>query len=784
MPGAVLILLVTGGVGVLALGLWIWFRSQARSRVVPATAHSARHATKPPPAFRDEGRPSPDLVGTAGGGGIDDYTPPESVPPADAAPRPRDAENSDEHFLPPSANPAVAARPPEIASEDAPAPATLYGDGGAKATGRLETVETASGATEMPAVSESASKLAVLSESDHAQPPDDGQEESLDFGTAVTGFKQPVPTPNESAGAEAPATEGQDSYGPPLSQSPVEMPLALGDGDWAHVNDDAGGAAAEVSASQSEIFAERDVSDGDEGSGERDGLLAEEPPHKQLGGFAIERPPESAAVADHLVAELIENDLTTLPVGGGEEQASEPEEETPAEVVPAFRPRPPKSAQHRDRRGQRRPAQPNVAAASTEPLPAPAPVLRTPAEVRLRLIIHPVRRTVSISAVLGRPAGYPDSVTLLLGGGTEIGAYGEDRYDDVDLEWTPSLLLGEVRLDSREGYQWLRSSRRIHIFSELANEQGLMSVGAATLNAASAVVCMQEDAEAVRSAAVACGSPELVSHDSWTGVPEGWVVLSGYRPARAALMPLDPQLTTLDPGVGAEIRLSGGLQVRSGSFAQGDPPRIEIQPFPVGAQVTIDGMPATMNDDGCWRTAGWDRTGDHLVDVVPGPSLTYRIVGDPWAEGGWESWDAHPGRFAVPSNLPWARTQICGASVSCPSGEHVVAAEAMTSVIALGLRHGVAMLRVRPDAPVAVGLLREVPAFLISSWGPRRIQGRVDWLAPASGERLARTIDLSWVAVVRNAASRRLPLNADGPAAQEAWRRARSRARRYRKAGA
>lgn len=785
MPGVALILFVSGAVGAIALGLWIVFRvRRTRLRVVSATAHSARHSTEPPPAYRDERRASPEPVGTAGRGGLDDYTGPESAPPAEATPRECDAGSSDEHFaLPLAANPAVAAQPSEMRSEDAPAPATLYEAEGAHATGRLATAETASGAAEILAGSESESGLAVLSEPDHAPLPEGGQEELPGLATAVAECKQPVPAPNESAGAEATAKEGTDSCGPPLSP-PEEMPLAQDGGDLAEANGDAGSAATMTSTSQSEVCAGADAS-GDapsQGGRESEGLPAEEPP-QQCGGFAIERPPESAAVAYDLTVEAIEDDLAALP-GAGAEQPSEPEAEAPAEVVPASRPRPSKPAQHRDRRGQRRPAQPKVAAVSSEGSPAPAAALRTPAEARLRLIIHPIRRTVSISAVLARPAGYPDRITLLLGAGTEIGAYGEDRYDDADLEWTPSLLSGEVRLDSREGYQWLRSSRRIHIFSEQANEQGLMSVGSATLNSASAVVCTREDAEAVRSAAVACGSPELVSHDRWTGVPEGWAVLSGYRPAHAASMALDLYLTTLNPGVGAEIRLSGGLQVRSGSFAQGCPPKIEIQPFPAGAEVTIDGRPAEVNDDGCWRAEGWDRPGDHLVDVVPGPSLTYRIVGDPWTEGGWESWDAHSGRFLMPNDAPWARTQICGASVSGPSGEHVLAAEAMSSVIVLGLRRGVAMLRVRPDAPVAVGLLREVPAFLISSSGPRRIQGRVDWLAPPSGERLARLIDLSWVAVVRSAASRRLPLGTDSPAGQEAWRRARARARRYRKAGA
>ena len=494
--------------------------------------------------------------------------------------------------------------------------------------------------------------------------------------------------------------------------------------------------------------------------------------------------PKAAPVADfpESGAEPATPDLATDAdaQSGQLELAEEPD----PGAVPTARPRPSKPAQHRDRRGQRRAAQPQPGAGSKASPAAVAATLRTSAEARLRLMLHPVRRTVSLSAVLARPVGYPDRITLLLGAGTEVGAYNEDRYDDADLEWTPDLLSGEVRLDCKEGYQWLRSSRRVHIFSELTDEPGLISVGSASLGSPCAIVCRPDDVEAVRSAAAACGSAELISHDRWTGLPEGWVVLSGYRPAHAASSTLDPSLNALDPGIGVVIRLSGGLQLRPGSFAQGSPPRIEIEPIPVGARVTIAGASAEMEEDGSWRAVGWDAPGDHLVDVVPGPSLTYRILGDPWLDGGWDQWDAHPERFPQPNEPPWARAQICGASLLGPAGEHVVAAESMASVIALGLRRGVAALRPRPDAPVAVGLLREAPAFLVSSSGPRRAQGRVNWLAPLSPSPPSHTTNLEWATVVRSAASRRLPLSGASAAGQDAWRRARERARSYRKAAA
>ncbi|MCW2359810.1 MULTISPECIES: hypothetical protein [Bradyrhizobium] len=437
-------------------------------------------------------------------------------------------------------------------------------------------------------------------------------------------------------------------------------------------------------------------------------------------------------------------------------------------------------AQHRDRRGQRRAVAPQAAPGSERAAAADA-ALRAPAEAKLRLMLHPIRRTATISAVLARPAGYPDRITLLLGEGAEVGAYSEDRYDDVDIEWTADLLSGEVRLDCEEGYQWLRSGRRIHIFGEVADEPGIISVGSAGLLSPSTIVCRSENAAAVHAAAASCGSPALVSHDHWSGIPDGWTVLSGYRPARAAASGLAAGLTVLDPGVGSEIRFSEGLRIRAASFAEGGPPRIEIAPFPAGATVTIDGRPAELGEDGAWTADGWERPGDHLVDVVPGPSAAYRIIEDPWIRDGWEAWDAHPQRFGASAHAPWAVAQVCGAAVSGPGGEYVVAADAMPSVVCLGLRRGAVALRGRPDAPVAVGLLGEPPAFLISASGQRRRQGRIAWLSPLPTASGTRTIDPLWVAEVRSASARRLPLDGGGAPAEDAWRKARERARRHKR---
>ncbi|WP_454629214.1 hypothetical protein [Bradyrhizobium cenepequi] len=581
------------------------------------------------------------------------------------------------------------------------------------------------------------------------------------------GLAPPVAGPQESAPSEAeheaPAACSAEEA-PPHEPAPEGEPLeteacsGLAREGCDTVEEDESTEGAGCASARSELNADAFAVQAD-------------PPDDDLGlELQAEPEPETETETEPTIADPLVDSIS-------EEAAGEA-----ASADPPVRTRQRRSnpAQHRDRRGQRRAVAPQAAPGSERAAAADA-ALRAPAEAKLRLMLHPIRRTATLSAVLARPAGYPDRISLLLGEGAEVGAYSEDRYDDVDIEWTADLLSGEVRLDCEEGYQWLRSGRRIHIFGEVADEPGILSVGSAGLLSPSTIVCRSEDAAAVHAAAEACGSPALVSHDHWSGIPDGWMVLSGYRPAHAAASGLATGLTVLDPGVGSEIRFSEGLRIRAASFAEGGPPRIEIAPFPAGATVTIDGRPAELGEDGAWTADGWEKPGDHLIDVVPGPSAAYRIIEDPWTRDGWEAWDAHPERFGASAHAPWAVAQVCGAAVSGPGGEYIVAADAMLSVVCLGLRRGAIALRGRPDAPVAVGLLGEPPAFLISASGQRRKQGRISWLSPVPPASGSRAIDTLWVAEVRSAAARRLPLDGGGAPAEDAWRKARERARRHKR---
>lgn len=433
---------------------------------------------------------------------------------------------------------------------------------------------------------------------------------------------------------------------------------------------------------------------------------------------------------------------------------------------------------YRDRRGMRRtPPRPAASVQNTSPL-TDIP----PAAASLRLALHAIRRTVSLSLVLSRPEGFPEQITLLLDGRADVGAYDESRYDDIDVAWTSNLLVGELRLNSADGFRWIRSARRVHIFTADPSEPGLVSVSAVHAGADHTLICRVEDVAAVRAIAQQGGSPELVPYDHWQGIPEGWSVLSGYKPAQATGPIADASFRPLDPGADTDIMLGGGLAIRPRIFAEGHPPCIEIRPLPENATVTIGGQPALQNAGGAWEAPGWDAPGQHTVDVVPGPSLSYEIAADPGNGEGWPFWNAHeelPG-----GRSSWSRAGICGAMLQGAAGEIVLACEAQSTMIALGASRGAVPLERRSDANVSVALVVEPPAFVVATSGPRRRQGRVIWLGEASDQAASAAddhSDLAWADAVYRAAVRRLPLVGADRAGEAAWRRAVLRARKLRR---
>ncbi len=458
-------------------------------------------------------------------------------------------------------------------------------------------------------------------------------------------------------------------------------------------------------------------------------------------------------------------------VAGINPEAGTPETSSPT-MAAAARPLT-RQAVHRDRRGRpaavAQPPGQGVRSATN------ANGARPPAEVRLRLSIHPIRRTVQLALVLMRPEEFPPSVTLQLDEPQTVDALGDGQYGDVDLAWSAGLLASEIRLTCAEGFQWVRGARPVHIFVADPAEPDLVTVASAAAGIEHTIVCRNEDVSAVCELAESAGSSRPKALERFTGIADGWSVLTGYRPTRAAGVTPVAAFLPLDPGNAIAISLEGGLAIGPRSFAQGKPPRINVEPALEGVSVRIGGVVATPRDGGGWEAPGWDAPGPHLIDVVPGPTLKYEIIADPAAIGGWAFWDAHADRAAA-SEGPWARVAICGAGLAGPSGEKVLAAEVQPTLLALGIDGSVASLRPRAGVGVSVGLAGGTPAFLLVSSGRRRVQGKVVWLglaeATASLAHVRQALPV-WVEAIRGAAARRLPVEAGEEGAGESvWRMA------------
>jgi len=422
--------------------------------------------------------------------------------------------------------------------------------------------------------------------------------------------------------------------------------------------------------------------------------------------------------------------------------------------------RPARQAVHHDRRGRQ----------TLQPQPSAKPKkakrqssLRPSAEVRIRLTLHPIRRTVGLALILLRAADFPEQVTLELNGSQTVDALDEGQYGDVDLTWDADLLLNEIRVSCAEGYQWVRGARPVHIFAADPTQADLVSVPAAKAGTDHTIICQEQDADTVCDIAESAGSVRPAALRRFSGMPNGWVVLGGYRPTRAAVIQPAAAFSPLDPGQGIEITLDDGLAVGHSMYAQGRPPCIRIEPMLDGISVRIGGVPAEVSSDGHWEAPGWDTPGQHRIEVVPGPSRSYEIKPDPGAQGGWTFWDAYD-RLRPIDEGPWSRAQICGALLAGPSGERVLAAELQPTILTLGIDGTVGTLRPRAEAGVSVGFAAGMSAFLVTSSGRRRRQGKIVWLGvPQSSEVVTRPRRLSqlWVEAVRSAAARRLALQAD-----------------------
>jgi hypothetical protein len=391
-------------------------------------------------------------------------------------------------------------------------------------------------------------------------------------------------------------------------------------------------------------------------------------------------------------------------------------------------------------------------------------------------MVDTIRKRIALAAILQKPEGFPDHVWI---GQTDVQNFDGSRYDDFDLDWTTGLLDSEIRLaDETQKLEWIRSARPFHLFAAAPGEPDLTSISAVQLGRCCTIVCREVHAADIEAAAIEAGSSAPVRLSGFDGLPSGWTVLDGYAPVRALVSPPE-WLRPLDPGAETAITLDGGFEIKSAVYAEGEPPLIRIDGMPSNCQVFIDGSPAQMQADRSWSAPDWDKPGPHLIDIVPGKSLTYHIMPDPALRDGWERWAAHTSLAPAISGA----AAICGAMVYSPDGRTVLATEPASSVTALGARHEIKTLPVRQDAPAAIAALSFKPLFAVLSSGGRREQSRILVLdfPQAASERQPQKLDARWASKVRDMAARRVPVRPETPAAKAAWRSATQEARRWKR---
>jgi hypothetical protein len=124
---------------------------------------------------------------------------------------------------------------------------------------------------------------------------------------------------------------------------------------------------------------------------------------------------------------------------------------------------------------------------------------------------------------------------------------------------------------------------------------------------------------------------------------------------------------------------------------------------------------------------------------------------------------------------------ICGPRIISSKGKIVISHAASGQIVALGKHRYAKLLETRAGSAAAIGALSFKPEFLVVSWGARRSQGEIIWLAAAGHSDQRAAPDVAWASVVRSAAARRLLIRPDTDDARQAWARAVATARIYRK---
>lgn len=187
-------------------------------------------------------------------------------------------------------------------------------------------------------------------------------------------------------------------------------------------------------------------------------------------------------------------------------------------------------------------------------------------------------------------------------------------------------------------HRWVRTGRRLHVFSERAGVPGFASVPRVLIGQENVILCGSEIADDVLGCCSDTGSSAPLEI-SGPGVPEGWRCFREFRPhAPGDWSDKDEIFFALSPLPNAAIEFAGGISLGRANWLAGRPPAIHILGAdPSLGDVTIDDTAAVIFERDQWIAPGWDAPGQHVVRYK-GISRSYEIVE---AEESWPAWPGH-----------------------------------------------------------------------------------------------------------------------------------------------
>ncbi|MBI4502887.1 MAG: hypothetical protein HY700_17205 [Gemmatimonadetes bacterium] len=234
---------------------------------------------------------------------------------------------------------------------------------------------------------------------------------------------------------------------------------------------------------------------------------------------------------------------------------------------------------------------------------------------RVEILIDPVMRRPELFYLARRPPAFP---SLFSDGVHSLEASHDGWYDPVPIPPEDGSLLAE-------GFAWEleagvlrlvlhRPAARAIALPESPDYTGYMSHSNLRLGVRGAVLCLEAYANQVAGHLSEVSQQRCASLNH-PNVPDGWRLFAGFRPQRRLDAPGGLEALAVESSV--DLVPEGGLRLGSRwAWVAGAAPRLVVAGLTAGDQVTIDGDPVMVADDGELAAEGrLGRPGTHVVEV-------------------------------------------------------------------------------------------------------------------------------------------------------------------------